>query len=80
VGVFRREEAQQLLLDGIQHGLVSRDAEAGFPHYVWMVYGERVIEARCDNRVAGTYHGYPLETDDPMADDVRNQWWRGQTP
>lgn len=74
VGIFSRDEAQDLLKVGIHKGLVSPDAEDGFPRYVWMVHGERVIEARCDNVDLGTYHGYPLETDDAMADCVRLQW------
>jgi len=39
-----------------------------------MVHDEQVIEARCDNVEAGTYHGYPLENDDPMADLIRRAW------
>lgn len=59
-------------------GLVSDDADEGFPRHVWMIDGERVIEARCDNVEAATYHGYPLEADDPMTDMVRREWSRRQ--
>lgn len=78
VAIFSRQEAQRLLEAGIQYGLVSPDAEDGLPRYVWMIQGERVIEARCDNATEGTYHGYPLEADDAMADCVRARWRKRQ--
>ena len=79
VSIFQRDEAQALLREGVQAGLVSHDADGGFPRHVWMVHKDRVIEARCDNDAAGTYHGYPLEADDPMADVVNREWTRRQT-
>lgn len=79
VSIFQRDNAQALLQEGLQAGLVSPDAEDGFPRHIWMVHDARVIEARCDNTQAGTYHGYPLEADDPMADAVRREWSRRQT-
>ncbi|WP_421620851.1 hypothetical protein [Alkalilimnicola ehrlichii] len=78
VSIFERDKAQVLLREGVQAGLVSRDADEGFPRHIWMVHKGRVIEARCDNMEAGTYHGYPLEADDPMADAVRREWSRRQ--
>jgi len=73
-GIFRRDEAQSLLEEGVCAGLVSQDADDDPPRHIWMVHDEQVIEARCDNVEAGTYHGYPLENDDPMADLIRRAW------
>jgi hypothetical protein len=78
VSIFQQKLAQDLLQKGVEAGLVSNDAEEGFPRHIWMVYEGRVIEARCDNKEAATYHGYPLEADDPMADAVWREWARRQ--
>jgi len=75
VGIFRRAAALDHLVDGIRHGTVSADADQGFPRHVWsLIDGVRVLEARCDNFQTGRYHGYPIETDDPMADLVIEKW------
>jgi hypothetical protein len=34
------------------------------------------IEAMLDNEQQGTYHGYPMLSDDPLADEVRRRWIR----
>lgn len=68
-------EINRLLRQGAEVGLVSDDADQGFPRYIWMVINdEEVLEARCDDPNNGTYHGYPLERNDPMADMLIKQW------
>lgn len=75
VGIFRREVANRYLVEGIRHGMVSPDADDGFPRHVWSLTDEgRVLEARCDDPALGRYHGYPLEQSDPMADLVKECW------
>ncbi len=75
VGIFQIKVATRLLQKGAASGLVSKDADQGFPRYIWMVINEDdVLEARCDDPENGTYHGYPLEKNDPMADIVIKQW------
>jgi len=75
VGIFQVKIANLLLRTGAEKGLVSNDADRGFPRYIWVVTETRdVLEARCDDSVNGTYHGYPLEQNDPMATIVLNRW------
>ncbi|MFH7321498.1 hypothetical protein ACHHRT_12940 [Desulfurivibrio sp. D14AmB] len=72
-GIFTVAEATALLHRGVEAGLVSDDQS--FPRYVWAVLEARqVVEARCDDPVRGTYHGYPLEKHDPMAELVLQRW------
>ena len=65
-------------LDGRRHGrlgVVSHDADSGFPRHVWALTKEGVVvEARCDDPQRGRYHGYPLEPHDPMGEMVRRRW------
>lgn len=75
VEIFQVQIANQLLQNGAKKGMVSEDAEQGFPRYVWSVTdNEDVLEARCDDVIQGTYHGYPLENNDPMATIVKKRW------
>jgi hypothetical protein len=75
VGIFAIKEATRLLRQGAEGGLVSNDADQGFPRYIWMVINDlEVLEARCDDPNNGTYHGYPLERNDPMTDMIIKQW------
>lgn len=74
-GVYQHKTANRYLRKGAEYGLVSRDAEQGFPRYIWAVTkDEYVLEARCDNFEKGTYHGYPLEQHDPMFIQVLYRW------
>jgi len=75
VGIFQREVAQQLLETGMRRGVVSQSMEVGLPRHVWAVFGDGVVlEARCDDPRRRRYHGYPLDSDDPMGDLVRKRW------
>lgn len=74
-GIFSRKEAQRLLREGIQRGVVSAEYEdGGWPRLVWAVRDGMVLEARLDNVEQGTYHGYPLESDDPFVPKVLERW------
>lgn len=71
VGIFQKDVARKLLKMGAAKGLVSRDADHSFPRYIWIVTDAGdVLEARCDDTVRGTYHGYPLASHDPMVELV----------
>jgi hypothetical protein len=75
IGKLRKAHAQKLLQDGVKRGCVSVQEENGWPRVVWAVHESRaVLEARLDNAVQGTYHGYPLESDDPFAGVVLKYW------
>lgn len=75
VGIFEIKVASRLLRQGARSGLVSNDADQGFPRYIWVVINnDDVLEARCDDPKNGTYHGYPLERNDPMTDMVIKRW------
>lgn len=75
VGIFNAEVASTLLRKGIERGLVSDDADNGFPRHAWAVTEDnRVLEARCDDPERGMYHGYPLEKHDPMTELVLQRW------
>ena len=75
VGIFQVRVANRLLRKGAECGLVSNDADQGFPRYIWVVTENGdVLEARCDNPKQGMYHGYPLEHNDPMSDMVIRRW------
>lgn len=73
--IFAQAEAQELLREGIQGGVVSVQEEQGWPRIVWAVHNHiTVLEARLDNAAQGTYHGYPLEPDDPFVPAVLDRW------
>ncbi|MBL8950373.1 MAG: hypothetical protein JNK82_06330 [Myxococcaceae bacterium] len=75
--VFTRAEAQQLLTDGIQRGLISVQRRNGWPQNVWAVAANGVeLEAMLENPDLGTYHGYPLQAADPLRADVQLRWGR----
>ena len=75
VGVFSRDEAQRLMIEGIERGLISRGMERKFPRNIWSVTADgRPLEARLDNPSLGTYHGYPLPASDPFGLVVMEKW------
>jgi len=77
---FPRAHAESLLRQGLLRGMVSRNQHNGWPQNVWAVSesGEP-FEAQLENRINGTYHGYPM----PKADDFRSlvieEWGRRDT-
>lgn len=74
-GITTRAEAERLLRRGIELGLVSEQERGGWPQNVWAVAAnDTAVEAMLDNEQQGTYHGYPMLSDDPLADEVRRRW------
>lgn len=70
-GIFDKKIAESLLERGINTGLTSPYDSPGFPRHIWAVTDdETVLEARLDNEILGTYHGYPLSKDDPWSDYI----------
>lgn len=73
--VLTRREAQRLLRLGIERGLVSAQLRNGWPQNIWSVAQNGTpLEAMLDNQTAGTYHGYPMLSDDPLAATVLELW------
>lgn len=72
--IFSRSEAEELLRKGIQKGCISVQEAGGWPRIVWAVADGIVLEARLDNEAQGTYHGYPLDREDPFASAVIEFW------
>ena len=75
VQVFTRAGAQGLLSEGLRRGLISVQTRGGWPQNVWAVASNGTpLEAMLDNQDAGTYHGYPMLSDDPLRDEVLRRW------
>jgi hypothetical protein len=73
--VSTRKEAQRLLRQGIERGLVSTQMRNGWPQNIWSVAQNGTpLEAMLDNQTEGTYHGYPMLSDDPLAAKVLELW------
>ena len=74
IGLFEKREALRLLREGLRLGLVSSQRRGVWPQNVWNVVVvddvEVVVEAALDNQETGSYHGYPLLSDDPFHDVV----------
>lgn len=75
--IFKREEAVQLLKQGLRSGLVSDRMGGAWPKNVWMVTADGIaLEAQLENPVLGTYHGYPIPAADPFLLEVIRRWER----
>lgn len=75
VGIFQREEAQRLLKDGVAKGLISEQTRGSFPQNIWAVTKDGYpVEAQLENRVQGTYHGYPMTMEDDFRFEVLKRW------
>ncbi len=67
-----REEAQQLLHDGVLKGLFSEIRDDGRPKYVWSVDRDgNVYEAKVDS---DGYHGYRLPESDDFRTLIIKEW------
>lgn len=65
----------RLLREGIRRGLVSEQNRKDFPQNIWAVTEDGTpLEAALDNQEQGSYHGYPMWTDDQFARKVIEQW------
>lgn len=70
-----KADAQNLLQSGFERGMLSVRNSNTWPEIVWAVSdAEVVFEAQLDNQEQGTYHGYPLQTDDPFREEVLREW------
>lgn len=73
--IFRRHEAQQLLVVGMRNGLVSDRMIGKWPKNVWSVTDQgHALEAQLENPELGVYHGYPMPETDPLAQEVLRRW------
>jgi hypothetical protein len=76
-GIFKREEAEKLLRDGLRRGLVSDRMDGEWPKNVWSVTTDGfAMEAQIENPGLGTYHGYPMPETDPLSQEVLRRWER----
>ncbi len=77
IQVFRREEALRLLRLGVKAGMVSPWDGTAFPKNIWSMTKDGIpLEAQLENPGNGTYHGYPLETNDVFRQSVIDKWNR----
>lgn len=76
VQITKRTVALNLLKEGIRKGMVTEDWDGkGFPKNIWVVTDEGVpLEAMLENPANGTYHGYPLESNDDFRGEVLRVW------
>lgn len=73
--ILKKAEALKLLREGIRRGLVSEQMRNNYPQNVWAVTRDgKPLEAALDNQVTGSYHGYPMWTDDAFAARVVEKW------
>lgn len=73
--IFRRSEAESLLREGIRRGLMSVQERNGWPQNIWVVAENGVpLEAMLENQQTGTYHGYPMLSEDPLREEVLARW------
>ena len=76
-GVFKRSEGLALLREGVRRGLISDRTTNGWPKNIWAVSASgEPVEAILENPDRGTYHGYAMGDDDPLAEDVLTRWRR----
>ncbi len=76
-GITSKLEARRLLKRGVRKGLISVRRDGEFPVNIWSVTRDGVpLEARLENGVLGTYHGYPLASNDDFGDVVLERWDR----
>ena len=73
--IFLRSDAVNLLREGLRRGLVSCQQRNGWPQNIWAVTGHGLaLEAMLENAAVGTYHGYPMLPEDPLAEEVIERW------
>jgi hypothetical protein len=71
--IFKRSDALRYLRSGLERGTVSEQFVDGWPKNVWAVTDDGIpLEAQRDGN--GSYHGYPLPPEDPMAAEVKRFW------
>lgn len=62
-------------MSGTSRAMLSTYGQDGFPKYIWSVSLDgTVYEAKTHPNTPGQYHGYPLEKEDSMRDEVIDVW------
>jgi hypothetical protein len=75
--IFSRKEALILLKKGLKAGLISERFEGKWPKNIWSITDKNLpLEAQLENSTNGTYHGYPLQEEDPFGEIVKSEWSR----
>jgi len=75
VKVFTKKKALNLLRKGIKTGLVSDRVVGKWPKNVWSVMDDDTpLEAQLESSEQGSYHGYPMQREDPFGEEVIKQW------
>ena len=71
--ITSRDDALGYLRLGLERGAVSEQTVDDWPKIVWAVTDDGIpLEAQRDR--AGTYHGYPMPPEDPMATEIVRFW------
>ena len=74
-GIFKRVLALDILRQGVRCGLISAWDGKGYPQNVWSVSADGIpLEAQLENSGNGTYHGYPMPSEDPFRELVLAKW------
>lgn len=74
-GRILRKEALKYLKQGLQRGLISERCKGQWPQNIWSVTDNGIpLEAQLENQDTGTYHGYPMPSSDPFAEEVLQRW------
>lgn len=72
-GIFRREQALSLLKRGLEIGTFGKPGKDGWPKRIWAIAENGVLlEAQSD--AVGSYHGYPLMTEDAFRKLIGKIW------
>lgn len=73
--IFKRDDAEKLLREGLRKGLVSDRMSGEWPKNVWSVTADGLaLEAQLENPALGSYHGYPMPETDPLSLEVIRRW------
>lgn len=73
--VILKDEARTLLVAGLVRGMMSERTVNGWPQNVWAVNeAGLVFEAQLENQTTGSYHGYPMPTDDDFRALILAEW------
>ena len=74
-GITSALEARRLLREGVNRGLVSLQKHGTFPQNISAVTRDGYpVEAQLENRTLGTYHGYPMPSNDDFRRIVLERW------
>ena len=76
-GVTTADRARELFRCALEAGMVSEQFDRGFPKRLWVVDGDdRVYEIRHGGSRDGAYHGFPIQRDNPISEQIRIAWGR----